>query len=319
MRTLAVRAVVVASAYLATALAVFAVVVILRARVSPDTLRAVLGFYFISVLAAGLEPATVKASVLASGHAPGNLVGVLAVSALKGVAVAPVLMLVWWFADPRTPIPVLLLSPLPAVAGFWATDLRVVLDLRAKHGAAVWLKQGSLAGGFALLAVMVTLNLAILLGGDVLAKLAYAHIWHHPLGMAAAISIHIVQWIVASGMLLLQLSTIYYFAPDLKCKCWQWLTPGAAIGLVGWVAASLGFRVYLHYFNSFSLAYGSLGAVIVLLTWFYITGLMLLLGAEINSEIQAAVMERKLKSEGTIPQHIVAEPSLTNEPHPAAL
>ena len=155
MRTLAVRAVVVASAYLATALAVFAVVVILRARVSPDTLRAVLGFYFISVLAAGLEPATVKASVLASGHAPGNLVGVLAVSALKGVAVAPVLMLVWWFADPRTPIPVLLLSPLPAVAGFWATDLRVVLDLRAKHGAAVWLKQGSLAGGFALLAVMV--------------------------------------------------------------------------------------------------------------------------------------------------------------------
>jgi len=53
--------------------------------------------------------------------------------------------------------------------------------------------------------------------------------------------------------------------------------------------ASLGFRAYLHFFNSFSITYGSLGAVIVLLTWFYITGLMILLGAEINSEIEKAV------------------------------
>jgi membrane protein len=58
--------------------------------------------------------------------------------------------------------------------------------------------------------------------------------------------------------------------------------------------ASLGLRVYLHFFNSFSVTYGSLGTVITLLTWFYITGLMLLVGAEINSEIEAAAAEKRL-------------------------
>ncbi len=163
MRTLAVRAVVVAGAYLATALAVLTVVVILRGRLSPDTLRAVLGFYFVSALAAGLEPATVKAAVLESGRAPANLVGVLAAGAVKSVAAAPVLALVWWFADPRTPPAMLLLSPLMAVAGFWATDLRVVLDLRGRHAAAIWLKQGSLAGGFLLLAAMVGAGIPLFL------------------------------------------------------------------------------------------------------------------------------------------------------------
>jgi membrane protein len=81
---------------------------------------------------------------------------------------------------------------------------------------------------------------------------------------------------------------IYYWAPDLKVRCWHWLTPGGAIGIVCWLLASLALRVYLHFFNSFSVTYGSLGAVIILLTWFYITGLMILLGAEVNSEIEAA-------------------------------
>ena len=71
------------------------------------------------------------------------------------------------------------------------------------------------------------------------------------------------------------------------------MTPGALVGIVGWLAASLGLRVYLHYFNSYAVIYGSLGAVIILLTWFYITGLMLLLGAEIDSEIEAAAAEMR--------------------------
>jgi membrane protein len=155
-----------------------------------------------------------------------------------------------------------------------------------------WMARGSAILVTILLAVMATLNLAVLLGGDVLARLLYLHIWHHALAVSAAAGVHLVQWSVASGMLLLQLSTIYYFAPDLKDKQWEWVTPGAAIAVVGWVAASLGFRAYLHFFNSFSITYGSLGAVIVLLTWFYITGLMILLGAEINSEMEAAKKER---------------------------
>jgi membrane protein len=64
--------------------------------------------------------------------------------------------------------------------------------------------------------------------------------------------------------------------------------------------ASVGLRVYLHFFNSYSATYGSLGAVIILLTWFYLSGLMLLLGGEVNSEIEAAAIERRLAAESPL-------------------
>jgi len=99
---------------------------------------------------------------------------------------------------------------------------------------------------------------------------------------------------MAAALLDLSFAVIYYWAPDSKKRRWHWLTPGGALGLLGWLLASLGLRVYLHYFNTYSVTYGSLGAVIILLTWFYITGLMLLLGAEINSEIEAASAEMRL-------------------------
>jgi membrane protein len=171
-----------------------------------------------------------------------------------------------------------------------------------------WKARGAAILVTMLLSVMVTANLGVLLGGDFIARLVYVRIWHHNLAAVIAIAVHIVQWTVASGLLLLQFSTIYYFAPDLKAKRWHSMTPGAAIGIVGWVISSLGLRIYLHFFNSFTITYGSLGAVIVLLTWFYITGLMLLLGAEINSEIQALVAENHLKESGLIPLDVVAEP-----------
>jgi len=89
---------------------------------------------------------------------------------------------------------------------------------------------------------------------------------------------------------------------------WRYFTPGAAIGILGWILSSLALRVYLFYFNSYSVTYGSLGAVIILLTWFYITGLMLLFGAEINSEISAAVAEKNLKTVGALPAEATTDP-----------
>lgn len=173
-----------------------------------------------------------------------------------------------------------------------------------------WKARGAAILVTILLSVMVTANLGVLLGGDFMAQIAHVRIWHHGLALSAAVLIHLVQWTVASGLLLLQFSTVYYFGPDLKVKRWQWLTPGAVIGILGWIVSSLGLRVYLHFFDSFSITYGSLGAVIVLLTWFYMTGLMLLLGAEINSEIQAAVIEKKMKEAGAIPAEVMAEPEV---------
>src|ERR1700721_328385 len=101
---------------------------------------------------------------------------------------------------------------------------------------------------------------------------------------------------LGAPVLPLSFAVIYYWAPNLKVRCWHWLTPGGAIGIVGWLVCSLSLRVYIHFFPSYSLTYGSLGAVIILLTWFYITGLMLLLGAEINSEIEGAAAELRLAS-----------------------
>jgi membrane protein len=78
--------------------------------------------------------------------------------------------------------------------------------------------------------------------------------------------------------------------------------------------ASLALRLYLHYFNTFSMTYGSLGAVIILLTWFYLTGLMLLVGAEFNSELEAAAAEMRLHATHRIAPEVTAHPELPTPP-----
>jgi membrane protein len=145
-----------------------------------------------------------------------------------------------------------------------------------------------------ILMVLVTFTLASLLGGDVFARFAFYRIYHHPLAAAVAVTARIVSWLVAASLLSLFFAVIYYFAPDVKTTHWHWLTPGSAIGILGWFLASLGLRVYVHLFGNYSVTYGSLGAVIILLTWFYLSGLMLLLGAVINSEIEAAAAAKRL-------------------------
>jgi membrane protein len=152
-----------------------------------------------------------------------------------------------------------------------------------------------------LITFIVTVGLASLLGGDLTAKLALQTIRFHSMAVAAGMAARITSWVVATALLSLTFAVIYYWAPDVKCRCWRWITPGGTIGILGWLGASIGLRIYLHYFNNYSVTYGSLGAVIILLTWFYITGLMLLLGAEINSEIEAAAAESRLKVTNTAP------------------
>ena len=149
------------------------------------------------------------------------------------------------------------------------------------------------------LTVIVTVGLASLLGGDFLAALAHRTIHHDLLADAAAVTARLISWPVATALLALTFAVIYYWAPSVKARRWHWLTPGGVVGIVGWLLSSLGLRVYLHYFPEYSLTYGSLGAVIILLTWFYITGLMLLLGAEINSEIERTGAEMRLALNST--------------------
>jgi membrane protein len=157
------------------------------------------------------------------------------------------------------------------------------------------------------LTVIVTLTLFCLFAGTWFSHTVRDYIPNPRAGLVYGILIHIFFDIATLASLTLLFDIIYYFAPDVQHKRWRWLTPGAAIGIICWFLASIALRIYLHYFNSYSITYGSLGAVIILLTWFYITGLMLLLGAEINSEIEAAAAERRLKEAGAIPSTTTAE------------
>jgi hypothetical protein len=150
------RALTVAGAYVATALVVLMVVLLLRRQIDPAPLRDALSFLFIAALAAGLEPGTVKAAMLRGAKGDrASAIGArafLAVSALKGVLAAPLLAIVWRVADPHLEVRALIWTPFVAVAGFAATDLRVLYDVRGRHALAIWLKQGSLSGGLVVLA-----------------------------------------------------------------------------------------------------------------------------------------------------------------------
>ena len=93
---------------------------------------------------------------------------------------------------------------------------------------------------------------------------------------------------IVLAFVLLAFALIYYFAPNVYDQKWYWITPGSIIGVLLWLLVSLLFRIYLRYFDSYSLTYGSLGAVIVLMLWFYLTGVAILIGGKINAEIENA-------------------------------
>ncbi len=100
------------------------------------------------------------------------------------------------------------------------------------------------------------------------------------------------QWMASILFLLFAIALVYYLGPNLReRRKTQVILPGAIVSLVCWMTASAGLRLYLDNFSSFGRTYGSLGAVIALLLWLYLTGAALLLGAEINSGMQARLSE----------------------------
>ena len=111
---------------------------------------------------------------------------------------------------------------------------------------------------------MVAAVTIVLAGGAAVATISYG---------ASAILLKIALWSMAVGLVLLAFALIYFFAPDVKDQKWHWVTPGALIALVLWLAVSVSLKMYLHFFDRYSATYGSLGAVIVLLLWFYFRGL----------------------------------------------
>jgi len=99
-----------------------------------------------------------------------------------------------------------------------------------------------------------------------------------------------LQWVAVVLFLALSFSLIYYFGPSLDQRQWHWITPGSVFGEFLWLAASAWLRVYLHFFNTYTATYGSLGAMMILLVWLYVTGMAFLIGGEINAQIKRVAM-----------------------------
>lgn len=143
--------------------------------------------------------------------------------------------------------------------------------------------------GAILLTVLLTLligaGLSCMFASDFVSALIDRHLLNQAVAWTVGLAIRVVGWSASGCLLALSFAVIYFWAPAWKMRRWRWLSPGTVVGIAGWLVASLGFRIYLHFFNSYTVTYGSLGAVIILLMWFYISGLMLLLGAEIDTTI----------------------------------
>ena len=161
LRSLGRRGAVVGAAYLLTAATTVVVIVALRGVTSEAVLRQVLGAQFIAVLAAGLEPATTRALALSAGSSssPRRWARSSRASAIKALVVQPRCSP----SSGASPIlrfraAVLANTPLLCLAGFLVTDVRGVLDLEGRHASAIWLKQGGLAGGLAVLAVLAAMR-----------------------------------------------------------------------------------------------------------------------------------------------------------------
>ena len=143
-----------------------------------------------------------------------------------------------------------------------------------------------------LTAILLTLGLAVfmlasatlVLAGPELARLV---VERAGLGNAFEWTWRIVQWplvfvLVASGI-----GLVYHFAPDVE-QDFVWLTPGSVVATLLWLAASLGFRLYVVNFGAYNQTYGAIGAVMVLLVWLYLSALAVIVGGELNAEIEHA-------------------------------
>jgi len=90
------------------------------------------------------------------------------------------------------------------------------------------------------------------------------------------------RWPLVLIFLIVAVDQLYFLAPAARLR-WRWVSPGAVFAVLGWVAASLGFSAYVRHFGSYNATYGGIGAVIILLSWMYLTAFFILVGAEINA------------------------------------
>lgn len=133
------------------------------------------------------------------------------------------------------------------------------------------------------LGILVTLALGIVLYGSRFTMLILNTL---SLPIQSPVVLQIIQIIIAALVLLLIFGLLYNYLPRHKSYKWVWVSPGAFVGIGLWLLLSFSFRLYLSYFDSYDKTYGSLGAVMILMLWLYLTALVILIGGTVNAILQ---------------------------------
>jgi membrane protein len=135
-------------------------------------------------------------------------------------------------------------------------------------------------------------------------------------GPAGQLAARGVSHLLLLVCVVLGLALLYRYAPSRRRANWRWITPGSLVAAVAWLAASILFSLYVGRFASYDATYGPLGAVVVLLIWFYLSAFVVMLGAELNAELELQTSrdttrgpERPLGRRGAfVADHVAAAP-----------
>ena len=169
-----------------------------------------------------------------------------------------------------------------AGTGHLMDALNVAYDERETRG---FLKRKGIALGFtggAIVFLVVAFGLIALLPA-LLAKTG--------LGLFGRVFASLVRWVVLYAAMIVGLAILYRYAPDRDEPRWRWASPGAALAALIWTLGSILFSLYTANFAKYNKTYGSLGAVVVLMLWLYLTALAVIIGAEVNSEVERQTLK----------------------------
>lgn len=149
-----------------------------------------------------------------------------------------------------------------------------------KETRSIWRTKAQSLAYTLVVAVLTSLVLAIVFYGWQLVGYGLAFLG---LQVSSPLVLVTVQWISILLVMLFACELIYNLLPNFKQIRWIWITPGSVVAIILWLMMTSGFRFYLGFFNSYNKAYGSLGAVIILMLWLYLTAVALMIGGAINS------------------------------------
>ena len=162
------------------------------------------------------------------------------------------------------------------------TTLNAAYDVTESRA---WWKTRVIAIGLTIaLAVFIVASMFLIIAGPTLAE--HLAVRMH-LGPAFKWAWWVLQWPIVFVLVATAIGLVYYYAPDVE-QDWVWITPGSVLATSFWLAVSLALKIYYQLVPNANAAYGTIGGIMVLMLWFYCSGLALLLGAELNAEIEHA-------------------------------